>query len=35
MRISKFIIFMLLGFKTELHPNKEQKTILAKHAGNE
>ncbi|WP_365671686.1 helix-turn-helix domain-containing protein [Okeania sp. SIO3I5] len=26
---------MLLGFKTELHPNKEQKTILAKHAGNE
>ncbi|MGD1701891.1 RNA-guided endonuclease InsQ/TnpB family protein [Dapis sp. BLCC M229] len=24
---------MLLGFKTELHPNKQQKTMLAKHAG--
>ncbi|NEN89286.1 MAG: IS200/IS605 family element transposase accessory protein TnpB [Okeania sp. SIO3H1] len=24
---------MLLGFKTELHPNKQQKTLLAKHAG--
>ncbi|MGD1715664.1 helix-turn-helix domain-containing protein [Dapis sp. BLCC M172] len=23
---------MLLGFKTELHPNKQQKTLLAKHA---
>ncbi len=24
---------MLLGFKTELHPNNQQKTLLAKHAG--
>ncbi|NES77662.1 MULTISPECIES: RNA-guided endonuclease TnpB family protein [unclassified Okeania] len=24
---------MLLGFKTELHPNNHQKTLLAKHAG--
>ncbi len=24
---------MLLGFKTELHPNNQQKTILAQHAG--
>ncbi len=24
---------MLLGFKTELHPNNSQKTLLAKHAG--
>ncbi|NEN88860.1 MAG: IS200/IS605 family element transposase accessory protein TnpB [Okeania sp. SIO3H1] len=24
---------MLLGFQTELHPNKQQKTLLAKHAG--
>ena len=24
---------MLLGFKTELHPNNKQKTLLAKHAG--
>ncbi|NEO51987.1 MAG: IS200/IS605 family element transposase accessory protein TnpB [Okeania sp. SIO3B5] len=24
---------MLLGFKTELHPNNRQKTLLAKHAG--
>ncbi|MDJ0517649.1 MAG: helix-turn-helix domain-containing protein [Trichodesmium sp. MO_231.B1] len=24
---------MLLGFKTELHPTKQQKTLLAKHAG--
>ena len=24
---------MLLGFKTELHPNKHQKTLLAKHVG--
>ena len=24
---------MLLGFKTELHPNQRQKTLLAKHAG--
>ncbi|MDJ0520380.1 MAG: helix-turn-helix domain-containing protein [Trichodesmium sp. MO_231.B1] len=23
---------MLLGFKTELHPNKQQKIMLAKHA---
>ncbi|NEP84031.1 MAG: helix-turn-helix domain-containing protein [Okeania sp. SIO3B3] len=23
---------MLLGFKTELHPNNQQKTLLAKHA---
>ncbi|MGD1703174.1 helix-turn-helix domain-containing protein [Dapis sp. BLCC M229] len=23
---------MLLGFKTELHPTNEQKTLLAKHA---
>ncbi|NEO55861.1 MAG: helix-turn-helix domain-containing protein [Okeania sp. SIO3B5] len=23
---------MLLGFKTELHPNNRQKTLLAKHA---
>ncbi|NEP37917.1 MAG: IS200/IS605 family element transposase accessory protein TnpB [Okeania sp. SIO2G4] len=24
---------MLLGFKTELHPNNQQRTLLAKHAG--
>nr|WP_293110141.1 helix-turn-helix domain-containing protein [Okeania sp. SIO2F4] len=24
---------MLLGFKTELYPNNQQKTLLAKHAG--
>ncbi|WP_293156636.1 helix-turn-helix domain-containing protein [Okeania sp. SIO2C9] len=24
---------MLLGFKTELCPNNQQKTLLAKHAG--
>ncbi|MDJ0554719.1 MAG: helix-turn-helix domain-containing protein [Microcoleaceae cyanobacterium MO_207.B10] len=24
---------MLLGFKTELHPTNQQKTLLAKHAG--
>ncbi|MGD1713929.1 helix-turn-helix domain-containing protein [Dapis sp. BLCC M172] len=24
---------MLVGFKTELHPTKQQKTLLAKHAG--
>ncbi|WP_293151699.1 helix-turn-helix domain-containing protein [Okeania sp. SIO2C9] len=24
---------MLLGFKTELHPNQRQKTLLVKHAG--
>ncbi|NET26498.1 RNA-guided endonuclease TnpB family protein [Okeania sp. SIO1I7] len=24
---------MLLGYHTELHPNKQQKTLLAKHAG--
>ncbi|NEP90419.1 MAG: IS200/IS605 family element transposase accessory protein TnpB [Okeania sp. SIO2C2] len=24
---------MLLGFKTELHPNNQQETLLAKHAG--
>jgi len=24
---------MLLGFKTELHPNKQQKTLLVKHVG--
>ncbi|MGB3509058.1 MAG: transposase [Microcoleaceae cyanobacterium] len=24
---------MLLGFKTELHPNNQQKTLLAKHVG--
>ncbi|MEB3339397.1 helix-turn-helix domain-containing protein [Okeania sp.] len=23
---------MLLGFKTELHPTNQQKTLLAKHA---
>nr|WP_237395926.1 helix-turn-helix domain-containing protein [Okeania sp. KiyG1] len=23
---------MLLGYHTELHPNKQQKTLLAKHA---
>jgi len=24
---------MILGFKTELHPTNQQKTLLAKHAG--
>ena len=24
---------MLLGFQTELHPNNQQKILLAKHAG--
>ncbi|WP_293141512.1 helix-turn-helix domain-containing protein [Okeania sp. SIO3I5] len=24
---------MLLGFPTKLHPNNQQKTLLAKHAG--
>ncbi|WP_293137447.1 helix-turn-helix domain-containing protein [Okeania sp. SIO3I5] len=24
---------MLLGFKTELHPTNQQKTLVAKHAG--